>query len=241
MRLRVDLLPRPPYGESVVVLIDVLRATTSITMLLQLGAKEVWVSPNAQSARATARAGDLLLGEKEGIPPQGFHYGTSPLELEKLDVAGKKVFYTSDNLPRALRELGYAGTVYLAAFNNVSSLISRTAQEEPESIALVCAGFKGVEALDDSLAAGFIVRSLQRRHHNLELSDAARLAAALLGAFAQPLDGLWESASGRFLHELGYADDLAVASLVHVSDTLPVLSKTRKIDGVTLYRFTSEP
>jgi len=241
MRLRVDLIPRPPYGESSVVLIDVLRATTSIITLLEKGAKEVWVTPRISTARQAAREGDLLLGEREGIPPEGFHYGTSPVEIAKLDVAGKRVIYTSDNLPTALEKISYSGRVYLASFHNTAALIKRLLKEVNESVAVVCAGFRGSEALDDALAAGFIARSLHlKRGPDLRLGDAARLAASLLDAYANPVDGLWASASGRFLNRLGYGDDLAVASLIDISETVPILNRVRKIEGVPLYRFVTD-
>ena len=238
MRLRVDLIPRPPYGESAVVLIDVLRATTSITILLERGAREVWVTPRVSTARQFAKDGDLLLGEREGIPPEGFHYGTSPVELEKINVSGKRIIYTSDNLPLALEKIAYRGRVYLAGFRNAAVLLDHIIREEVESVAVVCAGFRGAEALDDALAAGFITRSLRLKlRSNLRLGDAARLAASLLDAYANPVDGLWASASGRFLNRLGYGDDLAVASLIDVSRTLPVLDRVRKLEGIPLYRF----
>jgi len=240
MRLRVDLIPRPPYGESAVVLIDVLRATSSITILLERGAREVWVTSKVSTARLAAREGDLLLGEREGIPPEGFHYGTSPVELNKLEIANKRVIYTSDNLPAALEKIAYRGRVYLAGFRNAATLIERLKKDEVRSVAVVCAGFRGAEALDDALAAGFITRSLRLKlGSNLHLGDAARLAASLLDAYANPVDGLWTSASGRFLNRLGYGDDLALASLIDVSRTLPALDRVRKIEGVPLFRFVS--
>jgi 2-phosphosulfolactate phosphatase len=239
MRLRVDLIPRPPYGESAVVMIDVLRATTSITILLERGAREVWVTPRVSTARQAAREGDLLLGEREGIPPEGFHYGTSPVELEKLDVAGRRVIYTSDNLPVALNRVD-RNRVYLAGFRNAAALLEKLIADDVESVAVVCAGFRGAEALDDALAAGFVARGLRLRlGGNLRLGDAARLAASLLDAYANPVDGLWTSASGRFLNRLGYGDDLAAASLIDVSRTLPVLDRVRRIEGTPLYRFVA--
>jgi len=209
-------------------------------MLLERGAREVWVTPRVSTARHAAREGDLLLGEREGIPPEGFHYGTSPVELDKLDVEGKRIIYTSDNLPGALGKISYRGKVYLAGFRNTAALLDRLKRDGAESLAVVCAGFRGAEALDDALAAGFIARSLLLGHHDrVRLSDAARLAASLLDAYANPIDGLWASASGRFLNRLGYADDLAAASLIDVSHTLPVLDKVRKLEGEPLYRFVA--
>jgi len=242
MRLRVDLTPRPPYGETAVVLVDVLRATTSIGLLLDRGAREVWVTPRVSTARAAARQGDLLLGEREGIPPEGFHYGTSPVELEKLNVKNKRIIYTSDNLPNALEKISYQSQVYLAGFRNAAVLVNFLIKNQINKVAIVCAGFQSAEALDDALAAGFLTRALRlKMGPDIFLGDAARLAASLLDAYANPVDGLWASASGRFLNRLGYGDDLAMASLIDVGISLPMLDKVNKIEGVPLYRFISTP
>ena len=241
MRLRVDLLPRPPYDEPRTVVIDVLRATTSIALLLERGAREVWVTARARTARAAAGEGDLLLGEREGIPPEGFHHGTSPRELERLDVAGRRVYYTSDHLPLTLERLDRREGVWLASLRNAPALVARLEAEAPEAVALVCAGFRGAEALDDALAAGYLVRALEGRGLVRDPTDAARLSSALLAAFPNPAEGLWRSASGRFLHGLGYTDDLAVASWIGADEAVPELSEVRELDGRPLFRFVPAP
>lgn len=241
MRLRVDLTPNPPYGDELVVVVDVLRATTSIGMLLEAGAREVWVTRSTRAARERAGAGDLLLGEKEGLPPEGFHYGTSPAALEPLDVRGKRVFYTSDHLPAALESADRSEGLWLASLRNAPALVERLHAENPARAVLVCAGFRGAEALDDALAAGLIVRALAARGRPLALGDAARLSASLPLAFPGPLEALVNSASGRFLSGMGFEADLVAASRVGADRTVPVLSGSERAAAGRLYRFIAAP
>lgn len=240
MRLRVDLTPNPPYGDEPIVVVDVLRATSSIGLLLERGAREVWVARHARAVREAARAGDLLLGEKEGLPPEGFHHGTSPAALARLDVAGRRVYYTSDHLPAALERIDRGENVWLGSLRNAPALVERLRTLDAEQITFVCAGFRGAEALDDALAAGLMVRALSAGREACELGDAARLSTALLGAAPDLLEALVSSASGRFLQGMGFADDLVVASWVGADRSLPVLQGTARGRFGRLYRFVPE-
>ena len=241
MRLRVDLAPRPPYHDELIVVVDALRATTSITILLENGAREVWVASSTGVLRDRARTGDLLLGEREGLPPEGFHHGTSPAALEQLDVNGRRVFFTSDNLPATLESVEHANDVWLASLRNAPLVVEKLVEAAPERVAVVCAGFRGTEALDDAFAAGLLVRALASRQVPLSLGDAARLSAALPVAFANPLEALMASASGRYLLGMGFEDDLVAASRVGADRNLPILAGSEQTGSERLFRFTASP
>ncbi|AEB11706.1 2-phosphosulfolactate phosphatase [Marinithermus hydrothermalis] len=239
MRVRVDLLPKGQYND-LVILVDVLRATTSISILLARGAREVWVSPSLRAIRACAQEGDLLLGEREGIPPEGFHYGTSPAELVKLEVEGRRIYYSSDNLPWALEQITGYKHLLLGAFRNARAVLEAAHALAKEEIALVGAGFERAEGLDDTLVAGFLAKKLIRTYgeDRVQLADAARMSIALLKAFPDPQEALWQSGAGQFLARLGYTEDLAYASLISQDPVVPLLSERIEHEGRPLYRFT---
>lgn len=241
MRLRVHLTPNPPYGDEPIVVVDVLRATTSVGILLERGAREVWVTRQARVAREAAHSGDLLLGEKEGLPPEGFHHGTSPAALTRLDVAGRRVFYTSDHLPDALERIDRSEGVWLGSLRNAPALVERLRSLPAEQLSFVCAGFRGFEALDDALAAGLMVRALSAARDLCELGDAARLSTALLSATPDPLEALAASASGRFLLGMGFEDDLVVASWIGADQSVPILRGAERLNSSRLYRFVAAP
>jgi len=241
MSLRVDLTPDPPYGEGIAVLEDVLRATTSIGMLLETGAREVWATRSTRGACERARQGDLLLREKEDWMPEGFHHGTSPTALERIDVHGRRVFCTSGHLPAALESVNRNADVWLASLRNAPAVVERLDAEAPSQAALVCAGFRRAEALDDALATGLIVRALAARDGSFALGNAARLSASLPVANPNPLEALATSASGRFLQGMGFEADLVTASRVGADRTVPVQQGSERSRTGLLYRFVAAP
>lgn len=237
MRLRVDLLPRPPYPD-VAIVVDVLRATTSVSILLARGAREVWVTGSFHSARKLAEPGDLLVGEHEGIPPEGFHHGVSPQGLLSLDLTGQRVIYAGGNLPRALAQVAGAPKVFLGAFRNAGAVSKAALASARAEIALVCAGLEGSEALDDTLAAGFLAKLIQRRsQETVELADAARMAIALLAAYPDPQEALFQSGAGKLLAKIGCGEDLAYASLISQDRVVPELAEYLGQGPSARYRF----
>ncbi len=235
MRVRVDLLPRAPYPD-VVILVDVLRASTSVTMLLAKGATEVLITPSLRAARACAKDA-LLFGEREGIPPEGFHHGTSPAEIADLSLSGQRLIYTSENLPQALDAVREARAVFLGGFRNARAVTEAALALAREEIAIVAVGHHRREALDDAIAAGFLAKRIVMRRPEAALVDAAQMAMALLKAFPDPQEALWQSAAGQFLSGLGYVDDLALASLISHDRAVPVLRGIEYCADRPFYRF----
>ncbi len=236
MRVRVELFPRGPYSD-VVLLVDVLRASTSIALLLSRGAREVWVTASLRVARELPA--DLRLAEREGLPPEGFDRGTSPAELLELDLGGRRVVYTSENLPRALALAQGARAVLLGAFRNARAAVRAAARLAETEVAVVAVGHRGREALEDALGAGFLAKALARAQ-GADPDDGARIAAALLKAFPDPQEALWQSASGRLLRDLGYLEDLAQASVIGVDPAVPRLAGVDSHRGRAVYRFVPD-
>ncbi len=223
MRLRVDLLPKNNY-EDLVILVDVLRASTSIVMLLAHGAREVVVARTAKIALATREEGDILLGEHQGMPLEGFYHGTSPAELTQIKGEGRRILYVSDNLPRALSRIGRPQHLLLGTFRNAGAVTRAALSLAEREIAIACAGHARAEALDDTLAAGFLAKRLVRSLGlRTDLQDATRLSMALLKAFPDPQEALWQSAAGQLLRRLGFTEDLALATLISQDTVVPRL------------------
>lgn len=237
MRLTVELTPRA--GEpDVVVLVDVLRATTAAPILLARR-ERVWLTPSLRAARAfAARRGLVLAGERDGLPPEGFHLSASPADLLRARPEGDVVL-TTENGPRALAAL-LAGerprTVLLGGFYNARAVAQAAVQLAAESISLVCAGYGGAEAIEDLVCAGFLSRRMERLAE-LQQGPAVRLAQALHRAYADPQEALAQSETGAMLMRLGLHEDLAVASLVSQSGVVPQLVEVCWEEGQPLFAF----
>ncbi len=240
MHIRVDLLPSPPYDD-VVVLIDVLRTCTVAPLLFENGLLRLHLATKTKLARTLAQERKwLLLGERKGLPPEGFNYGNSPAELRRVDMAGAEAVLVSENAPTTLPLLDGAEHLLLGSLYNADAAVERALALAQRRVYLVCSGLWGREDLDDTLAAGFLAARLQHRNPDVDLGGAARLAVNLVRAFPDPLEAFWRSSSGQYLRTLNLLDDLAVASLVSQTEHVPVLTETRTHDHGTLYTFDSE-
>lgn len=239
MILNVDLLPRADQAyEDVVLIIDVLRTSTVVPLLFDRGLVSVRLSPSLKAARKAAAAdGWLLLGERQGLPLEGFNFGNSPAELASHDMSGRQAVMVSENAPGTLPAVEGAREVVLASLSNADAVASWAAHEARHRIDLVCCGFSGREDVDDLLAAGYLHAALKRRLPRAESEGAAHMARSLLRVSPDPLDTLWHSRAGRHLRALGLEQDIAACARVSSSDQVPRMEARQEAQGGSLYPF----
>jgi 2-phosphosulfolactate phosphatase len=164
--LRVHYLPSHVRAEdlarSTVVVIDVLRATSTISQALASGAQEVVPFLEIEAAKAAAeieaRASIVLGGERGGKRIDGFDLGNSPCEYTPEAVGGRRVFITTTNGTRAMHHARHAARVILGSFLNLSA-VAASIKNEPR-LSILCASTDGGETEEDILAAGAIVQQL---------------------------------------------------------------------------------
>ncbi|OHB65902.1 MAG: hypothetical protein A2V70_10645 [Planctomycetes bacterium RBG_13_63_9] len=244
--LNVYTLPKLVEPEELagatVVVIDVLRASTTIVHALEAGAKEVIPCETVDEALAVARDtpdDDMVLaGERGGLPIDGFRLGNSPREFNLHSVGGKVVVFTTTNGTRAIARARGADRVLIGAFVNATAVFNELVEEE--RIALICAGTRGQIGLDDVLLAGMLVERLQRRGGLLYEQNAQAVAAreTWLQAFALPrvlgaepleperLAGeLRKSPGGKNLLELGMEEDILAAAEIDRFHGVPELDR----------------
>ena len=238
VHVRVDLLPNPPYKDTVV-LIDVLRTSTVAPILFDNGLERLHIATKLRLAREFAReTGALLIGEREGLPPEGFNYGNSPSEITALKLSGHAVL-VSENAPAVLPKLENAKHLLLGSLYNADAVIERALALAESHIYLVACGLWGQEDLDDAIAAGYMATRLKELLPDLKLSGAARLSMSLVRAFPDPLKALWYSSAGHFIKKMGAQDDLVLASLISQSDQVPELESTVIDEHGSIYSFSS--
>jgi len=186
-RLRVHKLPQAVDEKeligSTVVVIDLLRATSTICQALASGAREVVPFLEIDDALAAAKSADrayiVLGGERQGGKIPGFDVGNSPAEYTSQIVGGKRVFITTTNGTRAMHHARLASRVVLGCFLNLSAVVA-SIKDEP-SIDVLCAGTDGRETDEDILAAGAIVHALscaEGAPSIREISESAAMAGA---------------------------------------------------------------
>lgn len=252
--VRVHLLPSLIEPEllrgAAVVVIDVLRATTTIAGALAAGARGVIPCAEVDDARRIAgrfAPGESLLGgERGGLPIEGFDLGNSPCEYTPDRVEGKTVVFTTTNGTQALMRCRQAARVLTAGFVNAGAVVrsvraASDSAETPWRIHLLCAGTRGMITREDVLLAGFLVQELARAESVpvaewTRADDSTRLAwetwsaaCALQGvregvlAADQLAQELRESQGGRNLAAIGLAADLVDAAQIDCCSCVPEL------------------
>lgn len=237
MTIRVDLVPKTPYPHSVL-LVDTFYGS-AVGLLLAAGAKEVWVAKSVRAARILARDNGLLLGEEEGLPPEGFHNGISLQALSRLNFEGKSCVLLAKALAESLEQQPL-GSV-LAYFRNAKQAVVYAVEKQIDTV--VAATQARLEpSLANTVAAGFIAKRLHQALGQWgTLQEGARLATTLLKSFPDPQESLVQSDLGKQLYRAGRSEDLALASLVSVEDLVPRLKQVRVLEaqqyGLTKDRF----
>jgi 2-phosphosulfolactate phosphatase len=205
--------------------IDVLRASTTIVTALGNGAAAVIPVESVEDARARAHAlgpEAVLAGERHSDPPPGFDLGNSPLEFVAERVAGRTIVMTTSNGTRALVAARGAAAVGVAAFVNASAAVA-WARAQGGDIVIVCAGELGAPSLEDQACAGLLVARLAEP--GVTLTPRANAARALADSYGADLGRLGRDAPhARGLVAKGRADDVAFCLTVDTSRVVPVLA-----------------
>jgi 2-phosphosulfolactate phosphatase len=210
------------------VVIDVLRATTTIVHALAVGCCAVRPCAEVDEARALADslpAGKVLLGgERDGRPLPGFDLGNSPGEYTPAVCRGTTLVLTTTNGTRALLHARHAGRTLIAAFVNYSAVCEQL-RAEARPVHVLCAGNGGQVALEDALLAGALVDFLCDGG-DVRLNDGARLAWDCFENHGRVLEGALALAEGgAHLIALGYDDDVRAAARV---DALALVPEVRR-------------
>jgi len=219
--LDLEFVPTRRSAE-VVVVFDVLRMTTTACAAFSRGLRELEVVADADAARARARAADaLLFGERDGVPLPGFDGGNSPVETLRLDLAGRRAVVCTTNGSRAVEAAAGARHLLLGAVVNAAAVARFLLALGARDVRLSCAGTVDRVSLDDVIGAAWVLKELVAREAPLELSDAALLALRLVEGHDEPHVLLEQAAHARFLHEIGFAEDVAYAARASVLDVVP--------------------
>lgn len=217
-----------------VVVIDVLRATTSICAALAAGARGV--VPTATSGEAgdmRAKIGPelvVLAGERNGVKIEGFELGNSPAEFTPETVEGKLVIMTTTNGTLALRRATGGHRLLAGSLVNVSKVAEAIAADQRD-LRLVCSGREGHFSIEDTICGGMLIHQLVTQHGiEVELNDAGSLALLLYRTNKSAIrQAIAQGEHGRFLTSIGFSGDVQLATDVDSLPILPVLRDGRLV------------
>ena len=203
------------------VVVDTLRASTTITTALHSGAEKIIPCLTVEEARqiATQREGALLGGERQGQKLPGFDLGNSPAEYSPKRVGGKTIVFTTTNGTRAMTRCMGASRILIGSLVNRHA-ICRAVAEEPR-VDILCAGTDGQFSMEDALAAGAMAAMMPDR----QLNDAAYVCKSLWQS-QDRIEVLTASLGGQNLIRIGYASDLELAGELDRFELVPELDRS---------------
>ncbi|RJP80388.1 MAG: 2-phosphosulfolactate phosphatase [Candidatus Zixiibacteriota bacterium] len=213
--------------DHVAVVVDVLRASTTICAALAAGAKEVIpadsISAAIQLASNLSRDAILLCGEREGKLIDGFDLGNSPLEYHPDAVRNKTLILGTTNGAPAVVRSRLALRTLIGSFVNIGILAEFIAGAG-HPVAVLCAGKLGQFALEDALCAGNLLYELQSRNsRDLRTNDGGGAVLALYRHHHKNIPRMVEQCEhGRYLASIGMGEDLPVCADVNRIPVLPI-------------------
>jgi 2-phosphosulfolactate phosphatase len=212
MRLDVAFIPAETRPAAVGIVVDVIRATSTIAQALAAGYERVVCCRELDEARALrAELGDAIVaGERDAVRIEGFDAGASPREF--LEPRARTLILSTTNGTRSIVAAAEAcDRVLIGSLLNLDA-VARAAREADGDVVVLCAGYKGAFALDDAYCAGRIVALLDG-----EQTDSAKAAALIAASFPSAIDGL----NARTYGPPGLEEDIAFCARESVLDAVP--------------------
>ena len=216
MHVDVAFTPEEPISAPVAVVVDVMRATSTVAQALASGYPRVLAAGGIDEARRLREelGEGILGGERQAVKIEGFDVGASPREF--LEPRNEPVIFSTTNGTRAiLAAAASAEQVLLGSLLNLSA-VARAASASGEDVVVVCAGFQGRFAIDDAYCAGRIVQLLDG-----ERRDGAKAAELIAAAYPDAIDGI----NARTYGPPGMEDDIAWVTRVDALDVVPRMSR----------------
>jgi 2-phosphosulfolactate phosphatase len=213
------------YGveNKVVVVVDILRATSCMTTGLAHGLKSIIPVAGLEECRSLRAKGFVAAAERDGKMADGFDLGNSPFSYMDKSLVGKSVAMTTTNGTQAISKSLKAEEIIIGSFLNKSSLINYLLSQ-PNDVLVLCAGWKGQINLEDTLFAGAVVEGLQKEFSSE--NDSAITALTLYQAAKGNLSKFLSNSSHvSRLRRLNIIKDIDFCLQSDVYNVIPVLKK----------------
>lgn len=225
------IVARETQPGDVFIVIDVIRATTTLAVIFEQGASCVFAAGSIEQARAAAqlRPGRLLCGERNVRPLPGFDYGNSPVQFSQVDLTGRELILTTTNGTRAFYACPTEATRLAGSFYNAQAVTAHAlhlAQARDSTIAIVCSGELDYFALDDAVCAGYLVQALQQQISQIPASvhlHESALAAMALYEACKPPKLIAYASSAQSVIGAGLPEDITFCLQTNLSTSIPMV------------------
>ncbi len=232
MKLNVFLSPiiidELYFTSKTTVVIDVLRATSTIITAIDNGAKEI--VPVASVEFAVKVSGGmfggqtLLGGERNTKKIEGFALGNSPFEYSKEVVDGKSIVFYTTNGTKAIAKAKYSENLFACSFLNITAIANHLISLNTD-VDLICSGRNNYLSLEDTVCAGMLISKLQKHYDNIDINDSAKVSLVLYEKYSDDIPAVLQASDhGEILIKNGFEKDLEYCSKIDMFDTIPYYS-----------------
>lgn len=207
--MKVTLSFEESISRDVSIMIDVLRASTTITTALDKFDQIIPCFTPEDAFKLKKETGGVIAGERKGAKVEGFDIGNSPNAILNFKSDSKILILTTSNGTRILENMN--SQVLIGCLNNAEAVAEASIKLAKDHIDLVMAGVWGKFAIEDYLAAGEIIHQISKKCSDCEIDEYAK--SAILASRNPNLvrDAFFDSTSGHKLKNLGYENDISYA------------------------------
>jgi len=211
------------HADSIVVIIDILRATSAICTAFANGAISIIPVSGVEEAREYKKKGYLVAAERDGYVLDFADFGNSPFNFTRDKVEGKTIVYSTTNGTGIINLASSAHAIVIGSFLNISSLAEWLTRQDRD-VVLFCAGWKNRFDLEDTLCAGALAGRLMASGNFCTICDSTH-AALDLWAVAEPdIHGYIEKAAQRSrLRDKGLDDCIGFCLTADFTDRIPII------------------
>ncbi len=218
-KLFADITTKDDY---IVVLADILRATTSICAAFQNGVKEIIPVASLEQAMELKSEGYLVASEQDGKKLDWADFGNSAFNFTPEAIGGKTLVYCTTNGTRAIETARHARKIAMGAFVNITAL-SEWLVNENKNVVILCSGWKNKFCLEDSLFAGALSEKLLKHPGFETFCDSAHASMDLWNIAKTDLPAYLEKAAHRHrLKKLGLDDVIPYSLTADSTSVIPV-------------------
>lgn len=211
------------HADSIVVIIDILRATSAICTAFANGAASIIPVATVSEAREYKRKGYLVAAERDGYVLDFADFGNSPFNFTTAKVAGKTIVYSTTNGTGLINLASSAGYIIIGSFLNISSLVKWISGREKDVVVL-CAGWKNRFNLEDTICAGAIAARLLSTSLYSTICDSTQAALDLWSLAEKDVIGYIQKAAQRSrLRDKGLDDCIEFCLTPDFTDKIPVV------------------
>jgi 2-phosphosulfolactate phosphatase len=207
----------------VTVVVDILRATTSICAAIACGAKSVIPVSTLEEAKEFKQQGFAVAAERDGLRLDFADFGNSAFDFMKNDVAGLDIVFSTTNGTVAMEMAKSSDAVVLGAFINLSALANFLIKTN-KNIVILCSGWKNMFCLEDSIFAGALIEKLtEKQEYDIQCDSALASVDLWKTAKSDLLGYIQKAAHRKRLKMLGVDDVLEYCFTLDAVDAVPVL------------------